>query len=276
MLLICSGKDTFRSRQKAQELVDAFKLKFDSSGFSIEKIDAKNIDGVLNQTGAMSMFSARRLIRCDGLLAQIKPPQLKTLIKRLKEDASGLILVTLESDEVSEKMMKDLKDVEVHRYEFDLMGSDEFKLWCKKFAINNDVNEKRAMEAAVRYYPDTWMAYQEMMKLSANPDAPMIELDTDEGNVFGAVGKYLSKAQGWRSFLHDFYEEQVPSLVYGQSKSGLKVQDGQDVRLPPFAKNILMRTKADNLLLGLKSGAECLFVSRTGLATVDEIESFYK
>jgi len=276
MLLICSGKDTFRSRQKAQELVLAFKNKFDSSGFSAEKIDVKNIDNVLNQTGAMSMFSTRRLIRCDGLLAQIKPAQLKILAKRLMEDSSGLILITLEFDDLSEKVLKELKDVEVHRYEYELMSAHEFRQWCQEIGTKHVLKDEQIEGVASRYFPDTWMAYQEMMKLWANPNAPAIQLESDDGNVFGAVGKYLSRSLGWRLSLHDFFEDQVPSLVYSQSKNGLKVQDGQDVRMPGFAKNNLMRAKKADLLLAFSSGAESLFVSRTGLGTGDEIESFYK
>ncbi len=276
MLLICSGKDTFRSRQKAQELVNAFKSKFDASGFSVENIDAKNIDSVLNQTGAMSMFSTRRLIRCDGLLAQIKPVQLKTLIRRLKEDASGIILISLEADDVSEKILKDLKDVEVHRYEFDTMGTAEFRQWCKTIAKQFQLTEKQTMAIADRYCPDTWLAYQEMTKSWANPDAPLVQLESDEGNVFGAIGKYFSKSSGWRALLHEFSEDQIPSLLYGQGKNGLKVQDGQDVRLPSFAKNNFLRTKKEDLLAGTKSGADALFLSRTGLCTPDETEIFYE
>ena len=95
MLIVCTGPDTFRARQKYAEMIFGYKLKYDNSGSSIEKIDssADVYQEVLSRLSNQSLFSQKKMIICEGLLSKLTAAQAKKLNSALESDADMTIVV---------------------------------------------------------------------------------------------------------------------------------------------------------------------------------------
>jgi hypothetical protein len=235
VLLICSGPDTWHARQKARELVEAFKEKYDKSGYSTEVIVNQDLRQVLSEIGAPSIFCPKRLIRFDGLLNGIKSADLKILAKRLKEDGENNVIVTVEDEPPAEKILKDFVDVKVVSYESPALAPALFKKWCLGQAAKLGVEAASAEKIADRSMGDTWMAICELEKFSVNKDAPLAELDFEGSSVYDAADACLAGTRTWREQVRERADEQIFSIILNQTRSAIKVNDDAPVKIPFFA-----------------------------------------
>jgi len=271
MLIICSGPDTWQARKKARELVEAFRAKHDASGFSTETLNSDDFSSVLNQIGSPSIFSPKRMIRCDGLLEGIKANQLKLLAGRLKSDEDKTIVLTVET-EVKESALKELKGVAVYHYSYSLLSGMAFDKWCVQRAHDLGVSDEKAHEISQRCQADVWQAEQELNKLAANPGAPLAELEMDPGSVFDAADKYFSADAGWRSVFYSLRDEQLTSILLSQARSAIRVRDNETGKLPYFVVRKMQKYNPAKIIIGFFNSLRAFIASRSGLAGSNEIE----
>lgn len=274
MLLICSGPDTWRARQKARELLDAFKAKHDKTGFSTEVIIGEDLGYVLSLIGTPSIFCPKRLIRFDGLLDGVKASELKLLAKRLKEDGENIIILTVEDEPPTGKTLAELKDIKVFQYPFPLIEGTKFIQWCQGQAKAMGLDKDKAAEAANRCQGDTWMAVNELAKLSAYENAPWAELEYESGSVYEVVDAYFSRQADWREQVRSRSDEQIPSVVLNQAKSAIKVRDKAPMKIPYFAVKKMQGYAKERVAKIFYRGLAAFIGSRNGLAAQDEIDSF--
>lgn len=272
MLIICSGPDTWRARQKARELVQAFKDKHDQTGFSTEIVNGRDLGSVLNQIGTPSIFNPKRMIRFDGLLDGIKQADLKTLVKRLKEDGENNVILTVEDEPPALKVLDDSKDIKVVVYAYPPLDERRFAEWCREKAKEFGVGQEAAAQIADRTHGDSWMAINELQKFGANKDAPWAELDYESGTVYEAVDALFAKSKGWREDLHAQADEQVASIVLNQSKNALKAKSGTPLRIPYQAVRRMQKYPENEVAKVFFSGLAALVGSRTGLLTQSEAD----
>ncbi|MBU2566661.1 hypothetical protein KKG46_03830, partial [Patescibacteria group bacterium] len=85
MLIVCTGPDSFRARQKYAEMILGYKIKYDKTGSSIEKIatSADVFNEVLSRLSNQSLFSQKKMIVCEGLVGTLTVAQAKKLEKAL-------------------------------------------------------------------------------------------------------------------------------------------------------------------------------------------------
>lgn len=273
MLLICSGPDTWRARQKARELVDAFKAKHDKTGFSTEVIVGENLDYVLNLIGTPSIFCPKRLIRFDGLLDGIKVSGLRILVKRLKEDGENNIILTVEEEQPPTKVLDELKEIKVFQYSFPSIEGAEFTRWCQERAAELGVDSASAKIVADRCHGDSWMAINELGKLSVNKEAPKAELEYESGSVYEAVDALFSKQKNWREDIRSRSDDQIPSVALNQAKNAIKVKDGAPIKIPYFAIKKMQGYPKERVVKNFFSALSALVGSRNGLMSQDEIDS---
>jgi len=273
VLLICSGPDTWRARQKARELLDAFKAKHDKTGFSTEVIIGEDLGYVLSLIGTPSIFCPKRLIRFDGLLDGVKTSELRMLAKRLKEDGDNNIILTVEEEPPTEKILTELKEIKVFQYPFPLTEGLKFVQWCQDQAKAMDVGKAKATEAANRCQGDSWMAMNELAKLSANENAPWAELEYESGSVYEVIDAYFMNKADWREQVRSRSDEQISSVVMNQAKSAIKVKDNAPMKIPYFAVKKMQNYVKTRVAKSVYSGIAALVGSRSGLMVQDEVDS---
>lgn len=254
-------------------MVDAFKAKHDKTGFSTEVIVGEDLAYVLGLIGTPSIFCPKRLVRFDGLLDDVKVSELRQLAKRLKEDGENNIILTVEDEPPTDKVLAELKEIKVFQYPFPLIEGVAFIQWCTEQAKGFGVVKAKATEIANRCQGDTWMAINEMMKFSANPDAPWAELEYESGSVYEVVDSYFLKKRGWREQVRSRSDEQIPSVILNQAKSALKVKGDAPIKIPYFAVKKMQGYPYERVVKNVYSGLLSFVGSRTGLMAQDEVDS---
>ncbi|MFA5186295.1 MAG: hypothetical protein WC551_07455 [Patescibacteria group bacterium] len=273
MLIVCSGPDTWRARKRALELLEAFKTKHDISGFSTETLKSGDFQAALNQIGAPSIFSPKRMIRCDGLLENLKIADIRKLAARLKADGESTVLLTVEDEPPTEKILEEFKGPGFFHYQYPELSGTEFLKVCQALARESGLEPSSAKEIADRCGGDIWKAVNEIGKFSANPKAPHSENESDPGSPFGAVDEYLGNRAGWMETIVALDDDQTSSLILSQTKSAIRVKDGEVVRMPPFAISKLKRLDRDILDTSFYKSLRVSVGVRTGLVGIKETET---
>ena len=273
MLIICSGPDTLNARQKARELTQAFKAKFDPAGFSVEVIPDSDISVLINRLAAPSFFSTKRLIRCDGILENSKIADVRKLIARVTADNDQSIVISVEEEVPSLKILDECKAVpSFFHYPFPTPSPVQHEAWCKKRASLLGVSIDQAIEIAQRTAGNVWLAEQELMKKSANSEAPLIEVLTETSGAFDVADAYV-RQRSWRSQMDEVGADQCISVLVGQVRAAARVRDRATSGLHPFVVKKLSSAPLQGIEVPLTRVLRAQAAIRTGLATADEIDS---
>lgn len=275
MIIICSGPDTLNARRKARELVAAFRIKHDPSGYSTETLVEPDLMLVVNKISARSLFASKRFLRCDGLLEKIKPADLRALAHRLESDQDNTILLTVETESPTTKVITELKKTRVVHYPFPQFNKAQFLAWCKQRAQQLGVSMKNAEDVAQRTNEDTWLAEQELTKLAANPHAPLVENIGTDGGAFTVADSFLRRSAGWRVTLAQHAAEDILPLLLSQARSALRVRDQAINGLHPYVikKFSALTSPSQELHALFLSCIRAISVARTGLALGSEKEA---
>ncbi|MBI5654312.1 hypothetical protein HZC53_01480 [Candidatus Uhrbacteria bacterium] len=273
MLIVCSGPDTWRARKRAQELVEAFKAKHDASGFSTEALKSGDFQAVMNQIGAPSIFSPKRFIRCDGLLEGLKIADIRKLSSRLKTDGENTILLTVEAEPPAQKTIDEFEGQGFFHYAYPNVTGSAFQQACIAYAKDKGVSESKARTVASRCDGDMWMAVNELSKLGAYADAPLSESEYDQDSLFALVDDYLIKNKSWRDNFWKSGDDQVPSLLLTQTKTALRIKDGEPVKLPIFVIRKFKNSDPTKLENSFFKSLLCFISLRSGLSGTKELES---
>lgn len=233
MLILCTGPDTYRARQKAKELEQAFRTKFDPSGYATLVDPTLAPEALALQIGTTSLFAPRKFFRRDRLFADASAAGLKTLVKQLSGDQDNIIVVSVEDAPLDAKTMKALEGLKVVAYPYPAMDRKAFEAWGIEEASKHGVSAERARNIVAAVEPgDTWLASQEIAKASANPEVPVLNAAEQELGVFSVADAFVAGAP-WRSLASRL--EEPPLVVFSsQVRSALRVRDGATQGIHPF------------------------------------------
>jgi hypothetical protein len=246
MIIICSGPDTYRAREKARELVAAFRKKHDLQGFSTESIDGTSgLSPVLSRLGGASLFTNKKLIRCDGLMNTIKIAEVRTLSAKLGSDKDQTILITVEEESPNDKVLKALESAPLFHYSFPKLVGSEFRKWVSEKARALGVSQSIAEKISELTDGDSWYAVSELEKQSACSHDVTGAVQVDE-NIFFVAEKILTHGNGWRKYLADTKDESLISISLSQSRSAIRVRDGQLEGLHPYQAKKLSQLRNFN------------------------------
>ena len=274
MLLICSGPDTWHARKKAAELVDAFRKKHDPEGLSTEIVQPPvDLKALLNQLGTPSLFSKKRMIRCDGLLDGLKIADIRALVKRVKDDADQTVVLSVEEEPPNAKTVGEFKDVKFIQYDHPLLQGAAFVRWCVERARQLGVDQRLAEWIAQRVDGDVWLAEQELMKCSANPNAPLRESETGEGSVFDLADRFLTQRSGWRASLARAEDEQAMTIFASQARSAVRVNDGETQGIHPYVAKKISQLRIASPTKRFLRALRSLVGSRQGLSSSEESQT---
>lgn len=244
MLILCSGPDTYHARKKARELVAAFRQKHDPTGYSTEVMASSDLMALLAKLGAPSLFAAKRLIRCDGLLDSLKIAEVRQLVKRLEGDQESTIILSVEDEPSTPKTLKEFEKIKLVHYQSPLLTGTKFASAVASRAVELGVSDRLAQEVARRTDGDMWLAEHELEKASANPNTQFVQRVEEVGTVFDAADAFLQQRQGWRALAAGFPDESMVSILATQSRTFSRVRDGETVGVHPYVAKKLssMRT----------------------------------
>lgn len=86
MIILLSGDDTYRSRQRLRTLRDAFRKKHDPSGVSTVRADGEKLtaDELLTHLTVQGFFSTRRFVAVEGFLTNGHPAEQQAVLDALE------------------------------------------------------------------------------------------------------------------------------------------------------------------------------------------------
>lgn len=221
MIIFVYGEDTYRSRRKLHELVDAFRKKHDPSGLNIAKIDgakatANEIGAAVNAPG---FLAARRMVVVSGLLASKRGNDELTeqFIPLLQHHLDSTVIIL--RDDLSEASVKAhpiRKSVgknpkEVVDYSFAKLEGRELLSWigAEARARAAAIEPKAIDELAATVGNDLWRLSSELEKLAARAGGqPILARDvaelvrgTVEENIFAVIDAIAERNAGRASAL---------------------------------------------------------------------------
>ena len=233
MLILCTGPDTYRARQKAKELEQAFRTKFDPSGYATLVDSTLPPEALALQLGTTSLFAPRKFFRRDRLMADISASALKTLAKQLLGDQDNLIVVSVEDGPLDAKTAKALEGLKVVAYPFPALEAKTFEAWCLEEGAKQGVSVIQARAIAAAVPPgDTWLASQEFLKAASNPMAPLALQEEKELGVFVVADAFVDGSP-WRN-LASRLEDSPLAVFTSQARSAVRVRDGAMQGIHPF------------------------------------------
>lgn len=183
MIISVYGPDTFRSRAKLRELVEAFQKKYDPSGMNVARFDGKSaaVGDVMSAVTASPFLSERRLVVIEG------PFDASDVLARVPEST---ILILWDEKAPAKKFGK-----EIVQYKFDALTGPALAAWVgdefKKAGVTVEPRATDALVAAVG--SDLWRLSVEIAKLAAHagPNGSVLARDVEllvassiESNIF--------------------------------------------------------------------------------------------
>lgn len=271
MLVICSGPDSLSAAKKAADMVAAFRLKYDPSGFSVEVLNEPAMTDVLNRIAAPSFFASKRMIRADGLMDASKIADVRALAKRLMTDGGQTVVLTLEVEPIAQKILDEFAKGDVIQYDHPLPKGAAFGAWCLKRATALGVSADIAKRIAVLADGDMWLAEQELQKASANPNI-FINTKDESLSVYDRAERYLRLHPSWKE-LREPVDEEVLAIFMSQARSAVRVRDGATDGLHPFVVKKLGGLRQPHLTNILRGTLRAHAAIRSGLADISESET---
>ena len=172
MILIVSGEDTYRSRQRMTTLVTAFKKKFDPNGYNIHSFSGPSVsfDDVQHAVSTVSFLAKKRLVAFEDFFKEKSSEAQKRILNFLTErDSEEQIILFYQSGGLPgasnalgfvKKAKKEL---------FDLLDERELLAFILKEAKTRGVAlDRTAQDALVtRIGPDLWTMTNVLDQLKA-------------------------------------------------------------------------------------------------------------
>ena len=168
MIYFIYGQDSYRAKEKLQEIIDQYKLVH-KSGLSLVTIDTKeSFKNLFDNFKIISMFDEKKLIILKDIFSNQKFSE--DFLKEIKtfKDSKDIIIV-FEKDEVDKrtKLFKALiKDAKCQ--EFNFLDSRGLRVWFKKESEKHKLKIEPTAEATLLFFVgnDLWQLENEIKKLA--------------------------------------------------------------------------------------------------------------
>lgn len=193
MVILVSGEDGYRVAQKRDELVAAFRAKFDPSGMNVDIRDgnALSAEELSSAVRTQPFLSTRRMVVVKGLFSRKGEKAMEPYAAALTaHDAEQLIVILADviSDEALAKhplrkaLLKALPKNAVVAYAFPPLAPGPLRAWIAEEAARagRQIMTDAADLLAVSVGPDLWRMSGEVAKLVAwRTDGPITRADVE-------------------------------------------------------------------------------------------------
>lgn len=276
MLILCIGPDTYRAGEKARELEQAFRQKFDLDGTSIERLwpgESSLADQVIERANTISLFTPRRFMRTADLLSSCTKTKQQALAQALSKDPENVIVVSVESEAPSDQAMKIFSALpKCVRYDFPVMNEAAFSTWVKEQAKTLDIQDETGIRFIIEQgNSDTWFASNELMKLAAGGSVERIDRN-EQQSMYDIADAFIQGHPDWRkALIHSGEMNAGMSAFLAQIRSFLRVRDQAGQVLPSFITRKMERMKSKEEPEKLLAKVLLFyFVQRSGLGNEEE------
>ncbi len=218
MLILIYGEDSFRVAEKVRQLKDAFRQKYDPTGYNTVSFPSDDsnkleVSEVLQSACSFPFLGSRRMVLVNGLFSFLKKTDEKIWLdgfNRMPESSIVVLWEEIETKVVEKKQwVKDFsKTAEVHTYPFPVLtGSALVKWTTDRVKALGGLSDQNAIVALIeRVGGDLWQMSHEIEKLGAFSHGKVITKEmvddlvhaTFEGKIFELMDA-ISKKQSSRA-----------------------------------------------------------------------------
>lgn len=179
MIFFLYGEDTFRSRQKVQEIKEKFRREVDPSGLNLTVVDgAKGESGqILTALTSMPFLAKRRLVIVENLFQNQSPEIFDLLLERLKKESDSpteslkVFWEPLETQEKKKETVKLWQFLASQKFasNFEPLKGQALVFWASEQFKKNGVKvDTASLEILIGLAgADGWVLKNEIDKLSA-------------------------------------------------------------------------------------------------------------
>ncbi|HEU0051231.1 MAG TPA: hypothetical protein VFQ60_04225 [Patescibacteria group bacterium] len=278
MLLLCLGPDTFRAQQKAHELEEAFKQKFDARGLSMERLlpGKESVDEIIQRANTISLFCPRRFIRVANLLSECPKSKYESLAQALAKDPENVIVVDVESDPIPESIMRKFESVnKIIKYDFPQLSGHAFLVWVRQLAAEMRVHHPAIDRLAEHAAGDSWLVWNELMKMKAGGISE-VATPLPERSIYEYAEAFLRRELWWPTILNesDLLTQAMTSFV-SQARAALRVRDQATVGMHPYLLKRMQSRLIQKPELALAAALRTLLSQRAGLGDERDVAPLF-
>jgi len=183
MIIFLYGQDSYRSRQKLNEIVEHYK-KIQKSGLNLKYLNGEtlNLEDLQNEISQPSIFSEKKMIIINNVFSNSEFKE-NFLKKSQKFINSQNIILFYEREEISDndKFLKLLKNFGKSQ-EFKFLKGQNLRNWIKKEIENYQVKaHPQVIEKLINFIGnDSWQLSNEIKKLVSYRKDKEIQLEDIE------------------------------------------------------------------------------------------------
>ncbi|MEA3272648.1 MAG: DNA polymerase III subunit delta [Patescibacteria group bacterium] len=173
MIILLYGDDSYRARQKLNQLIIAFRDKHDPSNLNLSKIDGSKItfEELSKHFSSIPFLAKKRMVVVENFLGK-KLENPKEIIEYLLHVQDSIIVFFETKDLKKNAFVKSLsrkKKGEIHIYDYPLLRGYGLKQWICDEVKNLSVDiQPVAVEILIQNIgSDLWRMSNELQKLSA-------------------------------------------------------------------------------------------------------------
>jgi len=214
MIIFLYGEDSFRSREKLNELIAKFKKDVDPSGGSLHRVDSAGIslEKINEQVSAPSLFSRKRMIVLERIFAEkdkVFFDEAALFFKKFlkskkgaaeKEDKDNIIVFwdqVSPGDVKGNKLFKLLLGADFSQ-QFNSLSNAQVINWLKARAASQgaQIRQAAAVQLASFFNSDLWRLSNEIKKLAGYKLSQQIQLPEGATPVMIETGDVESLVRG--------------------------------------------------------------------------------
>lgn len=286
MLIACIGPDLYRALEKAHELEQAFRQKYDQEGSSIELLHQEGtelVDEVVERVNTVSLFTPRRFIRTRDLLKTCPKGRVSALEKALSVDPENVIVVTVESELPPDATLNVVSALPKWvRYDFSRLDVDAFGTWLQDRArgLGCMLTATQVKQIQERSQGDSWQANVYLLQVAAGVSldenaADPSQTKRDERSVFEWADAYVKQDPQWRVALERLGTDTLLYPFLSQLRTFQRVKVGQEAGVPSFVARKMKGIRTQNSEEQFIRLLEAMMLQRQGYLREDELSTLF-
>lgn len=266
MIIFLYGQDSYRMRQKLEEIVEGYKSA-NKENFSLVKISAheKDFRHLLDNLSTISIFGGKKLIiaRDIFLNEKFKEEFLKEIVNL--RDSKDIIIVFEENPDKRTALFKALFKNSKHQ-EFNLLDEKNIRLWLRSELEKNYLKADASAQNLLLSYigNDLWRQSSEIKKLAAFKKDQLLSKEDVELQVRPQIENNIFKTIEAIAFKN---KKEASQLLHGHLDNGdsplyLLSMIAYQFRNLLIIKDLIVKKKPYSAILK-KSGLHPFVVQKT-------------